>query len=181
MQPALCLLLIYCDIPIPTGDDSGDVYPPSQGQTKRRNSTSKPRPLPVKFVPLSAADLSEVAHRVADKIYDSVNGTTCHQCRQKTLDRKTSCNASRCLGVRGQFCGPCLRNRYGEDARAAILDQDWKCPPCRGICNCSYCRRRAGVPATGILVHTARSAGYQHVNELLAMRCEVRCERLKLL
>lgn len=24
--------------------------------------------------------------------------------------------------MRGQFCGPCLRNRYGEDVRTALLD-----------------------------------------------------------
>lgn len=51
-----------------------------------------------------------------------VQGTTCHQCRQKTIDMKTVCRAEDCQGVRGQFCGPCLRNRYGEDVRAALKD-----------------------------------------------------------
>lgn len=49
-------------------------------------------------------------------------GNTCHQCRQKTIDTKTVCRNQSCGGVRGQFCGPCLRNRYGEDVRSALLD-----------------------------------------------------------
>merc|ERR1712082_596273 len=39
-------------------------------------------------------------------------GTTCHQCRQKTVDMKTICRSGECIGVRGQFCGRCLENRY---------------------------------------------------------------------
>lgn len=52
----------------------------------------------------------------------SPQGNTCHQCRQKTIDTKTVCRNQSCGGVRGQFCGPCLRNRYGEDVRSALLD-----------------------------------------------------------
>ena len=29
------------------------------------------------------------------------------------------------------FCGVCLRNRYGQDARKALKDPDWWCPPCK--------------------------------------------------
>lgn len=49
-------------------------------------------------------------------------GSTCHQCRQKTVDTKTCCRSEDCRGIQGQFCGPCLRNRYGEDVRKALLD-----------------------------------------------------------
>lgn len=52
----------------------------------------------------------------------SPQGSTCHQCRQKTTDTKTNCRNSECVGVRGQFCGPCLKNRYGEDVRDALLN-----------------------------------------------------------
>ena len=31
-----------------------------------------------------------------------VKGTTCHQCRQKTRDLKTTCHNENCSGVRGQ-------------------------------------------------------------------------------
>lgn len=49
-------------------------------------------------------------------------GSTCHQCRQKTIDTKTNCRNPECVGVRGQFCGPCLRNRYGEEVHDALLN-----------------------------------------------------------
>lgn len=29
-------------------------------------------------------------------------GTTCHQCRQKTIDQKTICFNKNCMGTRGQ-------------------------------------------------------------------------------
>ncbi|XP_004839627.1 cell division cycle-associated 7-like protein isoform X1 [Heterocephalus glaber] len=116
---------------------------------------------------ITEEDLENVAITVRDKIYDKVLGNTCHQCRQKTIDTKTVCRNQSCGGVRGQFCGPCLRNRYGEDVRSALLDPDWMCPPCRGICNCSYCRKRDGRCATGILIHLAKFYGYDNVKEYL--------------
>lgn len=85
--------------------------------------------------------LENIAMRVVDKTYSSQIGTSCHQCRQKTLDSKTYCRSPDCIGVRGQFCGVCLKNRYGENAKDALLDPEWKCPPCRGVCHCSICRQ----------------------------------------
>lgn len=64
--------------------------------------------------------LDNVADKLSRKTYCKVNGTSCHQCRQKTLDTKTICRSGKCIGVRGQFCGPCLRLRYGEDAVDAL-------------------------------------------------------------
>lgn len=116
---------------------------------------------------ITEEELENVAITVRDKVYDKVLGNTCHQCRQKTIDTKTVCRNQGCGGVRGQFCGPCLRNRYGEDVRTALLDPKWTCPPCRGICNCSYCRRRDGRCATGILIHLAKFYGYDNVKEYL--------------
>ncbi|KAG8452674.1 hypothetical protein GDO86_004459 [Hymenochirus boettgeri] len=112
-------------------------------------------------------DLKNVADIVKDKVYNTVHGSTCHQCRQKTIDTKTNCRNPECQGVRGQFCGPCLRNRYGEDVRTALLDPDWRCPPCREICNCSFCRQRDGYCATGILFPLARYHGYSDVHSYL--------------
>lgn len=116
---------------------------------------------------ITEEDLGNIAITVRDKVYDKVLGNTCHQCRQKTIDTKTVCRNQSCGGVRGQFCGPCLRNRYGEDVRTALLDPEWTCPPCRGICNCSYCRKRDGRCATGILIHLAKFYGYGNVKEYL--------------
>ncbi|XP_006832348.1 PREDICTED: cell division cycle-associated 7-like protein [Chrysochloris asiatica] len=133
-----------------------------QGYRRRRRASSF-RPVE----DITEEDLENVAITVRDKIYDKVLGNTCHQCRQKTIDTKTVCRNQGCGGVRGQFCGPCLRNRYGEDVRSALLDPDWMCPPCRGICNCSYCRKRDGRCATGILIHLAKFYGYNNVKEYL--------------
>ncbi|XP_003469874.2 cell division cycle-associated 7-like protein isoform X2 [Cavia porcellus] len=130
---------------------------------RRRRRASSFRPVE----DITEEDLENVAITVRDKIYDKVLGNTCHQCRQKTIDTKTVCRNQSCGGVRGQFCGPCLRNRYGEDVRSALLDPDWMCPPCRGICNCSYCRKRDGRCATGILIHLAKFYGYDNVKEYL--------------
>uniref|UniRef100_A0A6J0SPM8 Cell division cycle-associated 7-like protein isoform X1 n=1 Tax=Pogona vitticeps TaxID=103695 RepID=A0A6J0SPM8_9SAUR len=133
--------------------------------SKRRRSSKYGSFRPVEEI--TDEDLENVAITVKDKVYDKVLGSTCHQCRQKTIDTKTICRNEGCGGVRGQFCGPCLRNRYGEDVKSALLDPDWFCPPCRGICNCSYCRKRDGRCATGMLIHLAKFYGYDNVKEYL--------------
>ncbi|NXI70698.1 CDA7L protein, partial [Anseranas semipalmata] len=135
------------------------------GVRKRRRSSKYSSYRPVEDI--TDEDLDNIAITVKDKIYDKVLGSTCHQCRQKTIDTKTICRSQGCGGVRGQFCGPCLRNRYGEDVKSALLDPDWICPPCRGVCNCSYCRRRDGRCATGMLIHLAKFYGYDNVKEYL--------------
>ncbi|XP_046862585.1 cell division cycle-associated protein 7-like [Xenia sp. Carnegie-2017] len=112
-------------------------------------------------------DLLMVADAVSDKHYDSVNGTSCHQCRQKTDDLKTVCRNENCIGIRGQFCGPCLRNRYGESVKEAIMDPAWICPPCRGICNCSFCMKKRGSFCTGQLINLAREHGFNDVRTFL--------------
>ncbi|KFP63442.1 Cell division cycle-associated 7-like, partial [Cariama cristata] len=132
---------------------------------KRRRSSKYSCHRPVEDI--TEEDLDNIAITVKDKIYDKVLGSTCHQCRQKTTDTKTICRNQGCGGVRGQFCGPCLRNRYGEDVKSALLDPAWICPPCRGVCNCSYCRRRDGRCATGMLIHLAKFYGYNNVKEYL--------------
>ncbi|XP_034536344.1 cell division cycle-associated protein 7-like [Notolabrus celidotus] len=113
-------------------------------------------------------ELQLVAETMTEKVYNKVTGSTCHQCRQKTIDTKTCCRSEECRGIQGQFCGPCLRNRYGEDVRKALLDPEWKCPPCRGICNCSFCRLREGRCPTGILFPLAQYHGFSDVHSYLS-------------
>ena len=69
--------------------------------------------------------------------------TSCHFCRQKSSDAKTTCQ---CADVgeapeggrgRGSWCGWCLEMRMGENIEEAIADDEWRCPACRDICNCS--------------------------------------------
>ncbi|XP_004601220.2 cell division cycle-associated protein 7 isoform X1 [Sorex araneus] len=116
---------------------------------------------------ITEEELENICSNSREKIYSSSSGSTCHQCRQKTIDTKTNCRNPECWGVRGQFCGPCLRNRYGEEVKDALLDPNWHCPPCRGICNCSFCRQRDGRCATGVLVYLAKYHGFGNVHAYL--------------
>ncbi|KAL0701073.1 hypothetical protein Bca4012_057195 [Brassica carinata] len=105
---------------------------------------------------------------VGGRIYDSSNGKCCHQCRQKTMDIVASCKAMKkekqCLI---NFCHKCLLNRYGEKAEEVGALDDWRCPKCRGICNCSFCRKKRGQSPTGILTHKAKASGHSSVSKLL--------------
>ncbi|XP_004548003.3 cell division cycle-associated 7-like protein [Maylandia zebra] len=135
---------------------------------KRRSQSSKRSQYCVKSVDeITKEDLDNIAYRSKDKIWDKENGSSCHQCRQKTLDTKTVCRSGFCVGAKGQFCGPCLKNRYGEDVCTVLLDPTWSCPICRGMCNCSLCRKKEGRCATGILVGLARYNGHDNVHEYL--------------
>ncbi|CAL1380514.1 unnamed protein product [Linum trigynum] len=99
------------------------------------------------------------------RIYDPINGKTCHQCRQKTLGHRTHCSS--CQRVQGQFCGDCLYMRYGEHVLEALEDPNWLCPVCRGICNCSFCRQAKGFAPTGIMYRKISSLGYKSVAHYL--------------
>ncbi|XP_008296433.1 cell division cycle-associated 7-like protein [Stegastes partitus] len=135
---------------------------------KRKSHTSRKSQYIVRSIDeITKEDLDNIAYRSKDKIWDKENGSSCHQCRQKTLDTKTVCRSGFCVGVKGQFCGPCLKNRYGEDVRTVLLDPTWSCPICREMCNCSLCRKKEGRCATGILVGLARYNGHDNVHEYL--------------
>ncbi|KAK2076518.1 hypothetical protein QBZ16_001044 [Prototheca wickerhamii] len=73
------------------------------------------------------------------RIYDSENGTTCHQCRQKTIEIKAKCTSCTLY-----YCPRCLENRYQEK-----VDE------------------KQGLEATGILAGVAKTAGFGSVSELL--------------
>ncbi|KAK9915262.1 hypothetical protein WJX75_006841 [Coccomyxa subellipsoidea] len=96
------------------------------------------------------------------RIYDSKTGTTCHQCRQKTVEAKAKCGSCTMF-----FCPRCLLNRYGEEVDKVNLLAHWKCPKCRDICNCSNCRKKRGLEATGILANMSKAAGFTSVSDLL--------------
>jgi len=111
-------------------------------------------------------------YRLGGRIYDSVNGVTCHQCRQKTIDEKTTCNDENVFAAPGKhhFCKVCLKNRYGEELEEVNKSHNWICPYCRGICNCSFCRASKGKTPTGILFPEAKSRGFDSVAHYLASR-----------
>ncbi|KAM7407439.1 hypothetical protein PAMA_003253 [Pampus argenteus] len=145
-------------------------YYVEEDEPPRRRSFNGTKAIPHVVRPvedITEAELQHICGNVREKVYNSSTGSTCHQCRQKTIDTKTNCRNPDCVGVRGQFCGPCLRNRYGEEVRDALLNPEWQCPPCRGICNCSFCRAREGRCATGVLVYLAKYHGFDNVHAYL--------------
>jgi len=154
-------------------EEDSDYSDDEEGEPKKRRVTHQSRwavdPNVDVLMPEDVTEkmLKRISHTSTGKKYCQTNGTSCHQCRQKTTDQKTVCRSGECAGVRGQFCGFCLLNRYGEDASEALLNPEWKCPPCRGFCNCSICRNREGKGATGILIHLARAKGYDNVKDYL--------------
>ncbi|XP_062862449.1 cell division cycle-associated protein 7a [Trichomycterus rosablanca] len=149
---------------------SEDDYDDEVPEPRRRRTYTGALAIPHVVRPvedITQEELENICDNAREKIYNRATGSTCHQCRQKTIDTKTNCRNPECVGVRGQFCGPCLRNRYGEEVCDALLNPDWQCPPCRGICNCSFCRARDGRCATGVLVYLAKYHGYDNVHAYL--------------
>ena len=63
-------------------------------------------------------------------------GTSCHWCRQKTIDRKATCSNPDCAFIQ-TWCGACLYNRHREDILEILQDDGWLCPGCTGEGNCS--------------------------------------------
>jgi hypothetical protein len=59
------------------------------------------------------------------------------------------------------YCSRCLHHRYNEDMSDIIAQSEaceghvhdagytWSCPSCRGICNCSVCRKKTGLAPLG--------------------------------
>eukprot|EP00873_Tetraselmis_striata_P004696 jgi/Tetstr1/424960/TSEL_001495.t1 len=103
---------------------------------------------------------------------------TCHFCRQKTVEPKTYCKCAELRGrmvggrSRGYWCGPCLEMRVGENIDEVIHDEDWKCPVCRDLCNCSSVnciRAKSGLEVTNQLWHEADSYGYKSVAHYLVL------------
>ncbi|KAF3533723.1 hypothetical protein DY000_02040516 [Brassica cretica] len=39
-----------------------------------------------------------------------------------------------------KYCPKCLLTRYGEIGEEVAVNDNWVCPKCRKICNCSWCR-----------------------------------------
>ncbi|XP_059471088.1 cell division cycle-associated protein 7-like [Neocloeon triangulifer] len=141
------------------------------GPRKRRHThTPSSRAQPVEI--LSVEDVTEemiknINYCTGNKVYSAELGKSCHQCRQKTIDTKSVCRSGFCFGVRGQFCGACLKDHYGEDLAITLRDPKWSCPMCREICNCSFCRKRAGKLPLGQISGYARSQGYESVHHFL--------------
>ncbi|XP_065855462.1 uncharacterized protein [Euphorbia lathyris] len=108
------------------------------------------------------------------RIYDPEKGETCHQCRQKTLGLRTHCSS--CKAVQGQFCGGCLFTRYGESVIEVNENANWVCPVCRGICNCSLCRKAKGWEPTGCIYKKVMQLGFKSVAHYLIQTRQVKSQ-----
>jgi len=122
-----------------------------------------------KHLEVSEKILHSRVYNSGRKIYDSISGVTCHQCRQKTIDEKSRCVNENFVATapKHHFCRYCLLNRYGENLDDVLLDPNWVCPFCKGICNCSFCRIAKGRVPTGILSPFVRKQGFSSVSEYL--------------
>ena len=143
----------------------------------RRRAPAKRTGAPSKLRAMADGDHARRRFSVGARVYDSELGTTCHWCRQKTVETHVLCTAPNC--GRGRlpvaFCGMCLRNRNGEDVDAALASGCWTCPKCRGscgegcvtCCNCGPCRKAAGLSPTHQVIGLARQAGFDNVHDYL--------------
>jgi len=102
--------------------------------------------------------------------------TSCHFCRQKSCDVKTTCQCATWAKApeggrgRGSWCGWCLEMRMGENIEEAIADDEWRCPVCRDICNCSGAnclRHKRHLFPTQQLTREAEQYGWQSVAHYL--------------
>ncbi|RLN08451.1 uncharacterized protein C2845_PM11G16960 [Panicum miliaceum] len=149
----------------------------SKGCVARSESVEvlEPQPLEVIAPEVIASEVNAKKRNAVPKvrvlghrIYDPENGKTCHQCRQKTMDLAVACKQVKKKGPCPiKYCRKCLLNRYGENAEEAERKEDWICPKCRGICNCSFCRKKKGEMPTGIMAHIAKASGCASVHDLL--------------
>ncbi|KAI0496653.1 hypothetical protein KFK09_022975 [Dendrobium nobile] len=144
------------------------AVPPASPVSRRRKMDDSENKKEIAMSPVKRSKNPGVRVQ-GGRIYDSENGKTCHQCRQKTMDFSASCKAmKREKPCTIKFCHKCLLNRYGEKAEEVSTSDDWKCPKCRGVCNCSFCMKKKGQQPTGILVHTAKLTGFSSVHDLLS-------------
>lgn len=71
------------------------IFRPAKRFRKGQRASSAP------FVPVEEITedyLSKIAVSSTTKIYNTDTGTSCHQCRQKTVDSKTYCRSGKCIG-----------------------------------------------------------------------------------
>uniref|UniRef100_A0A803LE02 Zinc-finger domain-containing protein n=1 Tax=Chenopodium quinoa TaxID=63459 RepID=A0A803LE02_CHEQI len=64
---------------------------------------------------------------------------------------------------------PCHQCRYGENVLEARQNPTWSCPACRGICNCSRCRRTKGWDPINIPHSKVIESGFNSVAHYLIL------------
>ncbi|XP_057439074.1 uncharacterized protein LOC130730935 isoform X2 [Lotus japonicus] len=118
--------------------------------------------------PVNTAAANNSAGGIPVVVDDQGKGKTCHQCRRKIKGVAAFCkNLKKGKPCVLKLCRVCLLNRYGEEAEQVNRLDDWSCPKCRGICNCSHCRKNGRKEPTGNIMREAKTAGFRSVMEYL--------------
>ena len=71
----------------------------------------------------------------------------------------------------GEEEGAAVRAAEAPPTTSTPTFTPWACPPCRGVCNCSFHRSAAGLPPTGSLYRGALAAGFPSVAHYLVLSC----------
>ncbi|KAK6152892.1 hypothetical protein DH2020_012531 [Rehmannia glutinosa] len=150
---------------------SGSVSNRSVSGKKERvkSSQKKESKLQVNAVSTSPAkrNKSPGIRVVGGRIYDSVNGKTCHQVSSLFSFYAIDARLANAVLANLLYSYYHFQLRYGEKAEEVAALGEWSCPKCRGICNCSVCMKKRGHQPTGILINTAKVTGFSSVSEML--------------
>ena len=155
-----------------TEDDDDDKENDVLSQSAKKRIVSTVKNLTVDQI--TDDMIREIPTRPSGKIRpttdeEKARASTCHQCRQKTLDLKSICRQTKTSKeCRYRYCVFCLKNIYGQDLKVILKDPNWACPMCQGNCECSVCKRRKGEAANGNLTLKAKSKGFDSVVDYIA-------------
>ncbi|KAK6128530.1 hypothetical protein DH2020_037739 [Rehmannia glutinosa] len=155
---------------------SGSVSNRSVSGKKERvkSSQKKESKLQVNAVSTSPAkrNKSPGIRVVGGRIYDSVNGKTCHLVSSLFSFYAIDARLANAVLASLLYSYYHFQLRYGEKAEEVAALGEWSCPKCRGICNCSVCMKKRGHQPTGILINTAKATGFSSVSEMLLNEAE---------
>nr|XP_043639877.1 cell division cycle-associated protein 7-like [Erigeron canadensis] len=103
-----------------------------------------------------------------DHIKETLTGSFFTMCQQKTYTAYVAFkNLEKTKPCPIKYCKKCLLNRYGEKAEDVELLDQWDCPKCKGICNCSTCMKKRGQQPTGQLAKMGKAGGFSSVLDLI--------------
>ncbi|KAJ1020768.1 hypothetical protein NDA16_004159 [Ustilago loliicola] len=152
--------------PIPNKSVHANGTPdePSKAKAKRKEADgTEPKPSSSRSAPIS-----EVVRARTHVNCEGNPMKICHQHHQTCKGPLLECTFMRAPGKRcqGRYCFSSLKRFYGQDPEAIVKSNRmminpaehcpptetkyaWKCPRCRGKCDCSTCRKAKGLEPLG--------------------------------
>lgn len=89
----------------------------------------------------------------------------CQHCQMRASRPLSACSV--CRSPHGRVCGVCLWERYAENV-VELDARTWRCPHCRGICNCPECRLAQGWGSLGEgALEEAKEGGYLSIAHMV--------------